>query len=43
MSAHEWPRVKDIFQAAVERTPANRAAFVLEACGDDAALRAQEM
>jgi serine/threonine protein kinase len=41
MSADQWSRVKDIFHAAIEREPATRAAFVIEACGDDAALRAE--
>jgi serine/threonine protein kinase len=41
MNADQWPRVKDIFHAAIERAPGNRAAFVLEACGTDEALRAE--
>ena len=41
MTADQWPRVKDIFHAAIERAPGNRAAFVIEACGGDAALRAE--
>ena len=32
-------RAKDVFLAALERPPADRAAFLAEACGDDAALR----
>src|SRR6266536_2420102 len=41
MNADQWPRVKNIFHAAIERAPANRAAFVIEACGGDAAVRAE--
>ena len=41
MNADQWPRVKDIFHAAIERAPEKRAAFVVEACGGDAALRAE--
>jgi tetratricopeptide (TPR) repeat protein len=41
MSA-EFKRVKEIFLAALERqSPAGRAAFLAEACGDDEALRRQ--
>jgi serine/threonine protein kinase len=35
----EWQRVKDLFGAALERTPAERAAFLREACGEDASVR----
>jgi len=34
-----WPRVKALFQAAVERPPAERAAFLAAATDDDTALR----
>jgi eukaryotic-like serine/threonine-protein kinase len=34
----EWQRIKDLFGAALERTPAERAAFLREAC-DDASVR----
>jgi serine/threonine-protein kinase len=34
-----WPRVKALFQAAVERPPDERDAFLAAATGDDAALR----
>jgi serine/threonine-protein kinase len=34
-----WGRVKGVFQAALEREPAERAAFLLKVCGDDDALR----
>src|SRR5215216_4735587 len=39
MSLHH--RAKDIFLAALEQAPAQRAAFLAEACGDDAQLRAE--
>lgn len=35
----EWQRIKDLFGAAIERTPAERDAFLREACGDDASVR----
>ncbi len=35
----EWQRIKDLFGAALERTPAEREAFLLEACGKDAPVR----
>jgi serine/threonine protein kinase/Tol biopolymer transport system component len=34
-----WPRVKALFQAAVERPPSERDAFLAAATGDDDALR----
>jgi len=34
-----WPRVKEIFHAALARSPEDRAAFVRESCGEDAALQ----
>jgi hypothetical protein len=34
-----WPRVKALFQAAVERPAEERDAFLAAATGDDAALR----
>ena len=36
-----WPRVKDIFQSALDRAPGERTAFVSEACGEDRDLRAE--
>ena len=30
-----WPRVKQIFQSALDRAPEERSAFVREACGED--------
>jgi eukaryotic-like serine/threonine-protein kinase len=35
----DWPRVKQIFQDALERARSDRPAFVAEACGADADLR----
>jgi hypothetical protein len=34
-----WQRIKDVFQAALERPAAERAAFLGKACGDDSELR----
>ena len=39
MSLHH--RAKDIFLAALEQAPAQRAAYLAEACGDDLQLRAE--
>ncbi len=39
MTDDRWPRVKELFQAAVERPAAERARFVASAAGDDDALR----
>jgi eukaryotic-like serine/threonine-protein kinase len=36
-----WTRVQNLFHAALEQAPARRAAFVAEACGTDADLRAE--
>jgi serine/threonine protein kinase/TolB-like protein len=36
-----WQRVKDVFQAALERPAAERLAFVAETCGEDAELRSE--
>ncbi len=33
-----WPRVKEIFHAALALTPEQRAAYLREACGEDVAL-----
>lgn len=35
-----WQQVEDIFHAALERAPSERAAFLDEACGSDVELRA---
>src|SRR5213080_497898 len=39
MKAERWKQVNDLFQAAVERAPAERAAFLDEACRGDESLR----
>ena len=39
MTDERWPRVKALFQAAVERPPDERDAFLAAATGDDEALR----
>lgn len=41
MTPEFFQRVKEIYQAAVERDPASRPAFVRASCGDDEALRAE--
>ena len=35
----EWGKIKELFGAALERDPSERAAFLQGACGDDVALR----
>jgi len=39
MKPERWQQLKQIFQAALERNPAERSAFLHQACGDDAELR----
>jgi len=39
VTPERWPRVKALFQAAIERPADERAAFLAAATGDDAALR----
>lgn len=41
MTPERWARIKAIFADATAREPAQRAAWLAEACGDDAALRAE--
>jgi eukaryotic-like serine/threonine-protein kinase len=41
MTTHGWQRLEDLFHAALERPPAERAAFLAEACGDDPELRVE--
>src|SRR5215510_13510228 len=41
MTPERWPQVKQIFQSALERSPAERSAFVAQACGHDAVLRSE--
>ena len=35
----EWQKIKDLFGAALERTPAERDAFLREACGGEVSVR----
>jgi eukaryotic-like serine/threonine-protein kinase len=37
----DWERINDLFADALERAPGDRAAFLDEACGDDAELRSE--
>ncbi|HYX40167.1 MAG TPA: serine/threonine-protein kinase [Pyrinomonadaceae bacterium] len=39
MKAKDWPHVEAILQSALDRAPAERIAFLDEACADDPALR----
>jgi serine/threonine protein kinase/tetratricopeptide (TPR) repeat protein len=39
--AEDWPRVKAVLEGALARDGATRAAYVTEACGDDADIRHQ--
>src|SRR5678815_5783661 len=39
--AGDWARVKNVFQAAPERSPLSRSTFLNETCGQDTALRAE--
>ena len=41
MRSLKWSRLKELFNEALARTSEERAAFLAEACGDDAALRAE--
>src|SRR6059058_1065632 len=41
MTPERWQQLKQIFQSALERNPAERSAFLSEACADDPALRSQ--
>jgi eukaryotic-like serine/threonine-protein kinase len=41
MTPEVWERVKELFEAALERGPQQRPAFLAEACGQDAAVRAE--
>ena len=40
MTSDRWQRREDLFHSALERPPADRAAFLTEACGGDTELRA---
>ena len=39
MTAQEWERVKEIFDAVLAEVPVGRAAFLQSNCGEDSALR----
>src|SRR5438552_4968339 len=39
MDPAQWEHIKELFASALEREPAQRSAFLKEACGDDKALR----
>ncbi len=39
ISPERWQRIKDVLTGALECEPGNRAAFLEQACGDDAPLR----
>src|SRR3989441_7954951 len=41
MTPERWQQLKQIFQSALERNPAERSAFLNQACADDSALRSQ--
>src|SRR5438094_3568966 len=41
MTPERWQQLKQIFQSALERNPAERSAFLNQACVDDPALRSQ--
>jgi serine/threonine protein kinase len=40
-SPERWARIKEVFNAALEREPTQRAAFLEEICGTDNSLRAE--
>ena len=41
MTHERWPRIKELFHAALERNPADRAGFLADACGPEDPLRAE--
>ena len=41
MTSDQWARVKELFEAAVERDPSSRGAFLAAACAEDAVLGAE--
>ena len=41
MNEDQWQRVEELFEAAVDRTPNERSAYLTEACGDNVELRAE--
>jgi len=38
-AAEDWSQIREVLRAALERDPGQRSAFLVEACGEDAALR----
>src|SRR5947209_1029030 len=40
MSDERWQRIQCLFEAAIERDPAERTSFLAQACAGDAELRA---
>ena len=41
MTPERWQQLKQIFQSALERKPAERSAFLSQACAGDPALRGE--
>jgi serine/threonine protein kinase/Tol biopolymer transport system component len=41
MDGERWRQIEEVFQSALERTPEERPAFLLQACGNDRDLREQ--
>ena len=41
MTPEKWQRIEKVFHAALDRAPADREAFLNEACGADSELRAE--
>ncbi|MDQ3667200.1 MAG: hypothetical protein M3410_11630 [Acidobacteriota bacterium] len=41
MTPERWQQLKQIFQSALERNPAERSAFLSQACAGDEALRSE--
>src|SRR4051794_18305740 len=41
MSPERWQQVEEVFQAALDQSPDERARFLAEACADDAELRGE--
>jgi hypothetical protein len=39
MTSERWKQIEAIFESALERAPQERAAFINQACGEDASLR----
>ena len=39
--ASDWIRIKQLFQATLDRNPTDRAGFLREHCGEDEALRGE--